>query len=62
MFKTGGRVKCINPVYALKGGKVYTVVSAVEVGHLTVRGGCGEVLPPVCAWRFVKVNTFKGNK
>lgn len=59
MFKIGDRVRCIMPVGALECGKVYTVVVVVEEDYLTVRGGYGEALPFMYAWRFVKVSTFK---
>ena len=60
MFKVGDKVKCINArgKGLIKEGGVYEVTQVNGI-HCSVYGVVGAVYRQS---RFVKVNTFKGNK
>ena len=64
MFKVGDKVKCVDPWSTLALGRVYTVVKPhrhaghpwISIAELNGGKNCYS------QHRFVKVNTFKGNK
>lgn len=62
MFKVGDRVKCVNTGASrvLVIGGVYTVLGITVYGGIVVREV--QVKHAYSSGRFVKANTFKGNK